>query len=179
MYILNWMWKRVARHFRNEFKMWNGWSAKMTATTYFRLTPYMSKSDYELEEGHQGQSSIRPCHSIWSMLLQNGVLSLLSSRDNRVLSYTILPDMFLKTIALFSLTIIQVNSLFSNLISVPYLVRLNILATKPYSVRSRNSIKEPLSIRSSNALAMPYLMHWLIDVLNMVLVSSRHDHIQW
>ena len=44
--------------------------------------------------------------------LCDGVLSLLSSRDNRVLSYTILPDMFLKTIALFSLIIILVNSLF-------------------------------------------------------------------
>ena len=86
--------------------------AKRTVTTYYHLTPYMSKSDYELEEGHQGQGKTRPCHSMWFMLLQNGVLSLLLSRDNRVLSYTILPDMFLKTIALFSLIIILVNSLF-------------------------------------------------------------------
>ena len=86
--------------------------AKIIATTYSHLTHYMSKSDYELEEGHQGQSRSRPCHSMQSMLLQNGVLPLLSSRNNRVLSYTMLPDMFLKTIALFSLIIILVNSLF-------------------------------------------------------------------
>ena len=79
---------------------------KIIATTYFHLTPYMSKSDYKLEEGHQGQSRSRPCHSMWSMLLQNGVVSLLSSRDNRVLHYTMLHDMILKTIALFYLIII-------------------------------------------------------------------------
>ena len=86
--------------------------AKIFVTTYFHLTPYMSKSDYELEEGHQGQSRSRRCHSMQSVLLQNGVLSLLSSRDNRVLCYTMLPDMLLTTIALFSLIIIIVNSLF-------------------------------------------------------------------
>ena len=79
--------------------------AKIIATTYFHLTLYMSKSDYELEEGHQGQSRSRPCHSMWSMLLQNGAISLLSSRD-KVLHYTMLHDMILKTIALFSLIII-------------------------------------------------------------------------
>ena len=72
----------------------------------------MSKSDYELEEGHQGKIRSRPCHSMWSMLLQNVVLSLPPSRDNRVMSYIMLPDMFLKTIGLFSLIIILVNSLF-------------------------------------------------------------------
>jgi hypothetical protein len=77
------------------------------------LTPYMSKSNYKLEEGHQGESRSRPCHSMRSMLLQNWVLSLLLSRDNRVLCYTMLHDMLLKTIALLSLIIILVNSLFS------------------------------------------------------------------
>ena len=87
--------------------------AKITATTYFHLTPYMSKSDYELEEGHQGQSRSRPCHSMWSMLLQNGVVSLLSSRDNRVLHYTMLHDMILKTnCIIFFYNYILVNSLF-------------------------------------------------------------------
>ncbi len=86
--------------------------AKIIATTSFHLTPYMSKSDYELEEGHQGQSRSIPCHSMWSMLLQNGVVSLLSSRDNRVLHYTMLHDMILRTIALLSLIIILVNSIF-------------------------------------------------------------------
>ena len=80
--------------------------AKIITTTYFHLTLYMSKSDYELEEGHQGQSRSTPCHSMWSMLLQNGVVSLLSSRDNRVLHYTMLHDMILKTIELFSFIII-------------------------------------------------------------------------
>ena len=65
-------------------------------TTYFHITPYMSKSDYELEEGHRGQSRSKPCHYMWSMLLQNGVLSLLSSRDYRVLHYSMLHDMLLK-----------------------------------------------------------------------------------
>jgi hypothetical protein len=87
--------------------------AKITVTAYFHLIPYMSKSDCKLEEGHQGQSRSRPCHSMRSMLLQNWVLSLLLSRDNSVLRYTMLHDMLLKTIALFSLIIILVNSLFS------------------------------------------------------------------
>ena len=38
---------------------------------------------------------------------------------------------------------------------------------------SRNTIKEPLSIWSSNALAMPYLMHWLINVLNTIWSHLR------
>ena len=80
--------------------------AKIIATTYFHLSPYMSKSDYGLEEGHQGQSRSRPCHSMWSMLLQNGVVSLLLSRENRVLHYTMLHDMIL-TIELFYLIIIN------------------------------------------------------------------------
>ena len=52
--------------------------AKIIATTYFHLTPDMSKSDYELEEGHRGQSRSIPCHSMWSMLVQNEVVSLLT-----------------------------------------------------------------------------------------------------
>ncbi len=87
--------------------------AKIITTTYFHLTPYISKSDYKLEEGHQGQSRSIPCHSMWSMLLQNWVVSLLSSRDNIVLHCTMQHDMILKTIALLSLIIIVVNSLFS------------------------------------------------------------------
>ena len=79
--------------------------AKIIATTYFHLTRYMSKSDYKLEEGHQGQSRSRLCHSMLSMVFQNGVVSLLSSRDNGVLHYTMLHDMIL-TIELFYLIII-------------------------------------------------------------------------
>lgn len=47
---------------------------KIIATTEFYLIPKMNRSEEELVEGHQGQRRNRPCHSRWSVLLENAVV---------------------------------------------------------------------------------------------------------